>query len=86
MPKVLNREALEEIFGYWPSFHDAEIPLVRLDRGDLLAAEGEPRKPTLEADIHVFETTDQVTDQGFYALTQAHPCNARLPRDRRAST
>src|SRR5687767_7038301 len=68
MKKVRNIEALEQIFGYWPSFHDAEVVKVRLDRGDSLDAQGEGRKPTLEADIHVFETTDEVTDQGFYAL------------------
>jgi hypothetical protein len=66
--KVRNAETLEDIFGYWPSFHDAEIVQVRLVRGDLLEPEGKPRKPTLEADVYVFETTDQVTEEGFYAL------------------
>jgi hypothetical protein len=65
--KIRNSEALEDIFGYWPSFHDAEVVEVRLDRGDSLAPDGGPRKPTLEADTHVFEMTDQVTEQGFYA-------------------
>jgi hypothetical protein len=65
---IRNSEALEEIFGYWPSFHDAEVLHVRLDRGDPPDRGGEPRRPTLEADIHVFEMTDQVTEQGFYAL------------------
>lgn len=66
--KIRNGETLEGIFGYWPSFHDAEIVQIRLDRGDLLEPEGEPRKPTLEADIHVFETTAQVTAERFHAL------------------
>jgi Immunity protein 50 len=68
MAKVRNSGALEDIFGYWPSFHDAEVVQVRLDRGDSLDAEGERRKASLEADIHVFEMTDEVTEQGFYAL------------------
>lgn len=68
MATIRNSEALEEIFGYWPSFHDAEVLHVRLDRGDPPDRGGEPRRPTLEADIHVFEMTDQVTEQGFYAL------------------
>jgi hypothetical protein len=68
MKKVRNSEALADIFGYWPSFHDAEVVEVRVNRGDSLDAQGEVRKPTLEADIHVFETTDEVTEEGFYAL------------------
>jgi hypothetical protein len=68
MGDVQNHEMLEEIFGYWPSFHDAEVVRMRLDRGDSTHPGGERRKPSLETDVHVFEITDQVTDQGFYAL------------------
>jgi hypothetical protein len=68
MAKVRNSEAIEKIFGYWPSFHDAEVLHVRLDRGDPPNPEGEARRPTLETDIHVFEMTDQVTEEGFYVL------------------
>jgi hypothetical protein len=68
MEKIRNSEALVSIFGYWPSFHDAEVVRIRLDRGDAADPQGEPRKPSLEADIHVFEMTDEVTEEGFYAL------------------
>ena len=43
-----NEEKLIDIFGYWPSFHDAEILRIRLDRA---GSDG----PSLTADIHVFE-------------------------------
>jgi hypothetical protein len=47
--QIINREAVEERFGSWPSFHDAEVYAVRLDSGQRLTA------PTsLELDIHVF--------------------------------
>jgi Immunity protein 50 len=56
-----NSATIESIFGRWPSFHDAEVLRVVLDRsGD----EG----PTLEAAIHVFEMTSDVDPRGYYVL------------------
>ena len=46
---LLNREALEERFGGWPSFHDAEVLAVRFDNGQRSDAD-----PSVELDIHVF--------------------------------
>src|SRR5262245_26846346 len=57
-----NAEELLSIFGGWPSFHDAEVLRVSLDRS---GSEG----PTLEAVIHVFEMTSEVDSKGFYVLT-----------------
>jgi hypothetical protein len=71
---IRNSDALTTIFGSWPSFHDAEVLRVRMDRGTVF--EGGPddgRKPLLDADIHVFETTDEVSEQGVYKL-----CNHTL--------
>jgi hypothetical protein len=60
---------LTSLFGGWPSFHDAEVLRVRLDRGTALdVGYDQGRKPSLEADIHVYEITGEVTDQGVYAL------------------
>ena len=62
VPSFENSEALVSVFGYWPSFHDAEVLRVVLDRsGD----EG----PTLEAVIHVFEMTNDVDWKGHFVLT-----------------
>lgn len=66
MKKILNSEAVTEIFDHWPSFHDAEVVSIRLDRGSATGPEGEAVKPTLEADIYVFEMTDHVEPDGFY--------------------
>ena len=62
MNGVENGEALTSIFGYWPSFHDAEVHSLTLDRND-----SEPSaSPSLEAVIHVFEMTDRVNDKNFF--------------------
>lgn len=52
---------LTDVFGRWPSFHDAEVLRLRMDR----AAE---RGPSLQADIHVFEMTSEVDERGYYVL------------------
>lgn len=58
---VTNSRAVTEIFGYWPSFHDAEVLTMHLDRaGD----DG----PSLEVRIHVFEMTSEVDARGYYVL------------------
>lgn len=59
--RIRNSDALTSIFGRWPSFHDAEVLRVRLDRSGV---DG----PEMEADVHVFEMTSDVTPEGFYKL------------------
>jgi hypothetical protein len=56
---VDNATALTAIFGEWPSFHDAEVHSISLDR------EG----PTLEAKIHVFRSTSEVDSRGYHVST-----------------
>jgi Immunity protein 50 len=55
--EVTNRHALEERFGDWPSFHDAEVYAVRLDSGQL--SDGLAR---LQLDVHVFATDGVLPD------------------------
>jgi hypothetical protein len=61
MTAIQNEEKLTGIFGQWPSFHDAEIISIYLDRGD-------QNGPFLEMKIHVFEMTNQIDAKGFYIL------------------
>lgn len=69
MGEIANSEALTRIFGYWPTFHDAEVLRIRLDNHEgQLDERGHARMPSLEADIHVYEMTDKVTPDGFYEL------------------
>jgi immunity protein 50 of polymorphic toxin system len=60
---VENAEALVDIFGRWPSFHDAEVLSIHLDRS------GEDG-PSLEARVHVFLMTNEVDARGYYVLTK----------------
>lgn len=59
--EIQNKELLVNRFGHWPSFHDAEIISMRLERA------GEDA-PYLEVDIHVFEMTKQIAVKGHYVL------------------
>jgi hypothetical protein len=61
--KIDNAERLITIFGRWPSFHDAEVVRVALDRsGD--------QGPTLEAVIHVCEYTAALDATGHYVTAK----------------
>ncbi len=63
--RIAGAEQLVAVFGYWPSFHDAEVLWLRLDR----QAIGEGcYGPTLEALVHAFEMTSEVGADGHYVL------------------
>jgi hypothetical protein len=63
--RIAGAEQLVAVFGYWPSFHDAEVLWLRLDR----RANGDGcYGPTLEALIHAFEMTSEVGGDGYYVL------------------
>ncbi|QEL16937.1 Imm50 family immunity protein [Limnoglobus roseus] len=60
---IEGEEQLVAVFGYWPTFHDAEVLWLRLDR----RSGGEASYgPTLEALVHAFEMTDEVGPDGYY--------------------
>ena len=61
---ITGSERLTALFGKWPSFHDAEVLSLRLDRGAVGAGPG----PTLDVVLHAFEITDQVAADGFLVL------------------
>jgi hypothetical protein len=61
MTKIENKHLLEDIFGHFPSFHDAEVLRIELNREDIRTL------PTFEAQIHIFEATSEVKD-GQYVL------------------
>lgn len=61
--KIENSHLLTGIFGYWPSFHDAEVISVELQR-----AQDGSDQPTLRARVYVFAVTKEVDDRGFYVL------------------
>ena len=64
-------EKLTRIFGSWPTFHDAEVHRIALERD---SSEG----PTLECVIHVFTMTSDVAPSGHYVLTNHTLVTLRL--------
>ena len=71
IPTIPGADHLINLFGYWPTFHDAEVKWLRLDRGDVSSGAG----PVLEMAVHCFEMTRDITPSGRYALrkhTLAH--------------
>jgi hypothetical protein len=64
--KIGNSSLLTDIFSEWPSFHDAEVLKISLDRapGDQFYG------PNLESEIHVFAMTGEIDEKGFCELTK----------------
>src|ERR1700683_1383336 len=64
-----NGDALTRFFGgRWPSFHDAEVFEVQLDRGQVEPEKGLYEFPTLTLKIHLWEMTREVDQNGYFVL------------------
>ena len=50
---------LQEWFGYWPSFHDAEIVGLHLNR-----------KGSSSLRVHTWEMTKEIDEKGYYLLAK----------------
>jgi hypothetical protein len=61
---IVGYQRITSVFGYWPSFHDSEVLWIHLERRQLIEGIG----PQLNALIHVFEMTSEVSPSGFYVL------------------
>ena len=57
---VVNASRLVEAFGYWPSFHDAEVHQAILDRG---AAN---ERPSVTLLVNVFDSSGAVDERGYF--------------------
>jgi hypothetical protein len=65
METIRGAEQLVAVFGYWPTFHDAEVLRVSLSRDNPAG----DRSPTLELDIYAYDTDGTTTTDGYYRLT-----------------
>ena len=65
---IEGSEKLTGIFGYWPSFHDAEVLDVHLFRGGIKLKEKRYLFPVLTTKLHVWELTNEVNQQGYFVL------------------
>lgn len=65
---VQGSQKLTDIFGYWPSFHDAEIIELHFWRGDVDADQKRYVFPVLTVKLHVWELTNETDDRGYLVL------------------
>ncbi len=61
MPDIQNSQVLTAIFGEWPSFHDAEVYSLLLNRHFGKGA-------SLESTIHLWQMTDEVDARGCFGV------------------
>jgi hypothetical protein len=54
--QIRGSEVLTNIFGGWPSFHDANLLSIELSAGE----------PSLSMKIHLFQCTNEVDERGYY--------------------
>ena len=63
--RIEGAEKLVAVFGYWPSFHDAEVLWLKMDRKPVRE---DIFGPTLEMMVHTFEMTSEIGPDGAYVL------------------
>ncbi|HRI37919.1 MAG TPA: Imm50 family immunity protein [Nitrospira sp.] len=56
---ILNHKAVIELFGHWPSFHDAIVSAYEAAK---------PGTQSLGFTLHTWEMTDEVDEKGLYVL------------------
>ena len=66
--KIIGGAKLTNIFGRWPSFHDAEVLELNFWRGNVQPDEGVYDFPVLMLKIHVWELTNKVDPKGYLVL------------------
>jgi len=65
---IIGGERLTRIFGYWPSFHDAEVLDLHIWRGNVDADKQAYDFPVLTLKVHVWELTREVDSEGYLVL------------------
>ncbi len=61
LERIENSEALISVFGYWPSFHDAEVLELLIQRNGSSSG-----CASIVALVHVFEMTNQIKSDGHF--------------------
>jgi hypothetical protein len=69
-PYIENSKRIKDIFGYWPTFHDARIHQLCHS-----VADGEPWvpgsiSPVLDMKVHVFEMKKNLPEDGYFVFTK----------------
>jgi len=71
---IWGSEQIIDWFGYWPSFHDAEIHWIKLQRG----IPGQSNGSSAELLIHTYEITEDKDERGFLDLRKHCLIHLRL--------
>jgi len=66
--QIVGSEKITNIFGYWPSFHDAIVLELNLLKREVIPEEGKWNFPLLTLTMHLWELTREVTPEGFLVL------------------
>ncbi len=65
---IEDSDKLSNIFGYWPTFHDAEVLDLHFWRGDVPPDAGRYEFPVFSVKLHVWELTKEVNADGYFVL------------------
>lgn len=66
---IVGSEKLTNIFGRWPSFHDAEVHELHFERGHIDTDAKVYEFPRLTVKLHLWLLTNEVNQKGYYVLT-----------------
>ena len=69
--EIVGSERLTSIFGGWPSFHDAEVTEIHLDRGEVNQDTATFEFPVLTIKLVLWNLTSRVNANG-YLETEHH--------------
>ena len=69
-PFIKSSDKIKDIFGYWPTFHDAEIHSLSLSGGVADPFETGCESPMLDIRIHLWEMTNEVDEKGWIVLAE----------------
>jgi hypothetical protein len=65
---IQGSDKLKNIFGYWPTFHDAEVIEIHFWRGDVDTDNKKYVFPILTAKLHLWELTQEVDPSGLLRM------------------
>jgi len=60
---IVNAEAVVSAFGFWPSFHDAEVHRALLERGNAV------ERPSITLVVHAFSSDGSIDEKGYFRIT-----------------
>lgn len=75
---IRGSDKLTRIFGFWPTFHDAEVFDLHLWRGVIDSDKGIYNFPVLTLTVHLWQLTKEVSPEGYLVLKSHTLCTLRF--------